>query len=84
MIEIFSIVLISCALITAFASLISKDLLKSAVLLGVMCAFLSGEFYLLGYRTLSIVNLVFGSILTPYVYIKTVKATERMEDAKDD
>lgn len=79
MIEIIHIVLPVLMIASAVAAVLFKDLLASAIALGVMSLLLSLEFYILEAPDVAIAEAGVGACITTAIIIIAIKNTERME-----
>jgi len=79
---LIQILVLTGMVVAASAALLSKDLLASVILLGIMSLLLSTEFYLLQAPDVAIAEAAIGAGLTSALYIMAISKTDRREDGK--
>ena len=79
--EILHIVLPILIVGASVASILLKDLLAAVIALGAMSLLLSLEFFILQAPDVAIAQAGVGAALTTAIFVITIRATKRMEEA---
>lgn len=79
---LIQILVLAGVIVAASVALLSRDLLASVILLGIMSLLLSAEFYLLQAPDVAIAEASIGAGLTTAIYIMAVNKTSRWDDER--